>query len=224
MKCPNCKTDIPDGSQFCLKCGTDLQHTLIGGERFVIQQDIDTIRETSKAVGLEYHLHEAGKLKSLSDDYKLQEPPPKGELAEPGGLPPGSRMIFTRNEQFTGREADLLALAEALLYSQKERPVVGVTQVKAAATGLGGIGKTQLAAEFSYRYGRFFKGVHWLQANQDMPAEIAACGEAMGIRRGRKRRKSRYSSRCGSGGKKRGGWWCWTMPKTSKQRRIGCRS
>ncbi len=50
-----------------------------------------------------------------------------------------------------------------------------------AATGMGGIGKTQLAVEFCYRYGRFTYGVHWIQANQDIPAEIAACGLSLGL-------------------------------------------
>ncbi len=52
----------------------------------------------------------------------------------------------------------------------------GVTQV---VGGMGGIGKTQLAVEFCYRYGYCFTGVHWLQANQDIAGEIAACGFEM---------------------------------------------
>jgi len=48
-------------------------------------------------------------------------------------------------------------------------------------TGIGGVGKTQLAVEFCYRYGRFFQGVHWIQANQEVAAGIAECGLKMGI-------------------------------------------
>jgi tetratricopeptide (TPR) repeat protein len=180
MKCPKCKTEIPEGSQFCPKCGTDLQGPSKADERFVIQQDIGAVREGSKIVGVEYH--EAGKLTSLSDDYKPQELPLKGKLAELGGLPPGSRMPFNRNEQFTGRETDLLALADKLLYKKRERHILEGSQAKVAATGWGGIGKTQLAVEFCYRYGRFFKGVHWLQSNKDVQTEIATCGLEMGIR------------------------------------------
>jgi hypothetical protein len=46
---------------------------------------------------------------------------------------------------------------------------------------MGGIGKTQLAVEFCYRYGRCLKGVHWVQAakEQDIAAEIAECGAHM---------------------------------------------
>jgi tetratricopeptide (TPR) repeat protein len=58
-----------------------------------------------------------------------------------------------------------------------------VSQV-AAATGLGGIGKTQLAVEFAHRYGRFFAGgVYWLSCSDPnaVPAEVVACGLRMGL-------------------------------------------
>ncbi len=48
-------------------------------------------------------------------------------------------------------------------------------------TGIGGVGKSQLAVEFCYRYGRFFQGVHWIQANLNISAEVAECGLAMGL-------------------------------------------
>jgi len=48
---------------------------------------------------------------------------------------------------------------------------------------MGGVGKTQLAVEFAHRYGRFFHGVHWLDAAQPdaLGTEIAACGLKMGL-------------------------------------------
>jgi len=54
----------------------------------------------------------------------------------------------------------------------------------AAATGLGGIGKTQLASEFVHRYGRYFSGgVFWLSLAdpQAVPAEVAAYGGPAGL-------------------------------------------
>ncbi|MCP4655162.1 MAG: hypothetical protein GY856_07055, partial [bacterium] len=55
------------------------------------------------------------------------------------------------------------------------------TLVTQAIQGLGGVGKTQLAVEFAYRYGRYFAGVHWLNAAEPggLSAEVAACGAAM---------------------------------------------
>ena len=44
---------------------------------------------------------------------------------------------------------------------------------------MGGMGKSQLAVELAYRYGRFLDGVHWINAAADISAEIAACGQAM---------------------------------------------
>jgi len=93
-------------------------------------------------------------------------------------LPPGFWMAqLRRNEQFVGREADLLALARLL----KGGESVAVSQAPSAvASGLGGIGKTQLAIEFAYRYGQYFAGVFWLNFAQagSVPTEIARCGGA----------------------------------------------
>jgi tetratricopeptide (TPR) repeat protein len=97
-------------------------------------------------------------------------------LPDPGPLPLGSRVPFTRNALFTGREEALKALARALLYDEASS-----TLITQAVQGIGGIGKTQLAVEFTYRYGRYFQGVHWVNAAQPdtIGAEIVACGQTM---------------------------------------------
>jgi len=91
-----------------------------------------------------------------------------------GPLPAGSRLrAFTRNPSFVGREAELRRVAALL----KARGAA-----TAAVTGLGGIGKSQLATEWVFRYGQYFSGVFWLsfaEANA-VPAEIAACRTALG--------------------------------------------
>jgi hypothetical protein len=69
---------------------------------------------------------------------------------------------------------DLRTLATAL--KGGETMAIGQT---AAASGLGGIGKTQLASEFVHRYGQYFAGgVFWLSFADPaaVPTEVAACG------------------------------------------------
>ena len=105
---------------------------------------------------------------------------PKDKLPEVGSLPSGSHLPFTRNAVFTGRQDDLLTLADCLYHDPSSKDVI-ITQAAAVATGYGGIGKSQLAVEFCFRYGRYFEGVHWIRADQDILAEIAGCGKAMNL-------------------------------------------
>jgi tetratricopeptide (TPR) repeat protein len=99
------------------------------------------------------------------------------QLPEPLPLRPTDRINFAHNAIFTGRTDDLKALAKSLLYE----PMTNRTTVLQAITCMIGIGKTQLAVEFCHRYGRYFEGVHWINAQQDIQAEIAACGAEMGL-------------------------------------------
>jgi len=110
--------------------------------------------------------------------YIPPAPPDPETLVGRGRLPPGSRLDFRQNALFTGRVEPLKALARGLLHGDGAAALV--TQ---AVAGMGGVGKTQLAVEFAYRYGRFFHGVHWLNAArpEGLGAEVAACGEAMGL-------------------------------------------
>jgi tetratricopeptide (TPR) repeat protein len=104
---------------------------------------------------------------------------PEDEIPEPGPLPPGSHMPFSRNPLFVGREDDLRTLARTL----KAGETAAVGQI-AAATGLGGIGKTQLASEFVHRYGRFFAGgVFWMSFAEEsaVSGEVASSGRGLGL-------------------------------------------
>ena len=103
---------------------------------------------------------------------------PSETLPPPGDLPLGSSLPFPPNSLFTGREAQLRALAEALLNHPG-----GGTVINQAVAGMGGVGKTQLAVEFAYRFGRYFRGVHWLNLADpsQLEAEIARCGRAMSL-------------------------------------------
>jgi tetratricopeptide (TPR) repeat protein len=106
---------------------------------------------------------------------------PLEEVPLPDRLPMGSRMPLASNPLFVGREEDLKTLASQL--KAGETSAVGQVEI-AAATGLGGIGKTQLASEFVHRYGRFFAGgVFWMSfaSGGTVPIEVAACGQSLGL-------------------------------------------
>jgi tetratricopeptide (TPR) repeat protein len=72
---------------------------------------------------------------------------------------------YLRNPHFTGRE-DFLA---ALQVARTDATPVVLTQV---LRGLGGIGKTQLALEYAYRYAGAYRLVWWVRAEE--PATLAA--------------------------------------------------
>lgn len=66
---------------------------------------------------------------------------------------------FEHNPAFTGRSADLVELYLKMIGTLNR---IGINQV--GAVGMGGIGKTQLAVEFVYRFGFAFDGVYWIHA------------------------------------------------------------
>jgi tetratricopeptide (TPR) repeat protein len=104
---------------------------------------------------------------------------PLDTIPDPAVLPVGSRMLLSRNSSFVGRIADLKHLAAALKGGQTA--VIGQT---AAVTGLGGMGKTNLATEFVHRYGHYFAGgVFWLSFADPaaVPSEVAACGVGLDL-------------------------------------------
>ncbi|NER83485.1 MAG: tetratricopeptide repeat protein, partial [Leptolyngbya sp. SIO1D8] len=67
---------------------------------------------------------------------------------------------YERNPFFTGREAVLQTLHQQL----NQDCVAALSQIQ-AISGLGGIGKTQTAAEYAYRYRDEYDAVFWVQAD-----------------------------------------------------------
>jgi tetratricopeptide (TPR) repeat protein len=78
----------------------------------------------------------------------------------PGTLPPIWNVPYPRNFYFTGREDLLQHLATSLRGGQTS----AVSQPQ-AMSGLGGIGKTQIALEYAYRYYQDYQAVLWAQAD-----------------------------------------------------------
>ncbi|MGH7455334.1 MAG: TIR domain-containing protein, partial [bacterium] len=87
------------------------------------------------------------------------------ELA--GDQPPIWNVPHLRNPNFTGRSQLLADLRQALTAEK----AAALTQTQ-AVHGLGGVGKTQLALEYAYRYAADYGLVWWLRSEE--PATLAA--------------------------------------------------
>ncbi len=73
-----------------------------------------------------------------------------------------SNVPYSRNLRFTGREDKLKQIHEALLSDNS----VAVSQ-PIAVCGLGGIGKTQTAVEYTYRYCDEYEFIFWVKADSE---------------------------------------------------------
>nr|QNO48203.1 hypothetical protein PGANABGL_00017 [Methanosarcinales archaeon ANME-2c ERB4] len=80
-------------------------------------------------------------------------------------LPPVWNVSHHRNPNFTGREDIMADLRLAL-------PSGAPAAWKQAVTGMGGVGKTQLAIEYIYRHKPDYKVIWWIHS--DEPAAMAA--------------------------------------------------
>jgi tetratricopeptide (TPR) repeat protein len=88
-------------------------------------------------------------------DTSLQHSPP----AFPGSWPLVWMVPHRRNQFFTGREVLLKTLYEQLAGTKTINSVQML-----AIYGLGGIGKTQVAVEYAYRYKQNYQAVLWVRA------------------------------------------------------------
>lgn len=99
-----------------------------------------------------------------------------------GRLPPGSVIPVAPNPNFTGRDHELQSLAREIMeYAGEALTAVGIIST---ISGMGGVGKTQLAAEFAHRYGPYFPGgVQWISMAEiaSVESNIARCGLRMDL-------------------------------------------
>jgi hypothetical protein len=92
-------------------------------------------------------LHEPNET-ALRDHWRSHQPLPKIFAA-----------AYGPNPNFTGRFEAL----ESLALSLRQQTNAAVT----AVAGMGGVGKTTLAAEYCHRFGSHYSGVWWIRAEQD---------------------------------------------------------
>ena len=92
----------------------------------------------------------------------------------PGVLPPVWGNVPPRNPGFTGRDQMLADVRQALLS--------GGRAVVQALAGMGGVGKTQLAAEYAYRFASGYDVVWWIAAEQAglIGEQVAALAAELG--------------------------------------------
>ena len=97
-------------------------------------------------------------LTKLNDDPVVERP--HAQLARFGAPFPEVWNVSRRhNAFFTGRDH----LLQQLIDSFASESIVGMA-IPQAITGLGGIGKTQTAAEYAYRYREYYRAVLWVKA------------------------------------------------------------
>jgi tetratricopeptide (TPR) repeat protein len=94
----------------------------------------------------------------------------------PGTLPSKWNIPYNRNPNFTGRVHLLDDLRTALTSGQS----AALTQV---VTGLGGVGKTQTAVEYAYRFATEYEVVGWIRAEEatKLAVDYAALASELGL-------------------------------------------
>ncbi|MGB1250990.1 MAG: FxSxx-COOH system tetratricopeptide repeat protein [Candidatus Promineifilaceae bacterium] len=115
-----------------------------------------------------YYTHKPNTRLTGAKAQELLAAMPLDKVPSPSDIPAFSRMKFRENRHFVGRKNELCRLATVL----KSR------QGQVVISGMGGIGKTQLAVEFVHRYGRYFAGgVYWLNFADAVAisSEVADC-------------------------------------------------
>ncbi len=126
-------------------------------------------------------------LEAVAGPRRPDEPPSFPDRGTPRGLSrlggsgprlPGTMPriwnIPARNAGFTGRDGLLIALRDRLLAGDKA--------VVQALHGMGGVGKTQLAAEYAYRFAETYDLAWWVNSEQGglIGDQVAALGLALG--------------------------------------------
>jgi hypothetical protein len=94
---------------------------------------------------------------------------------KPAVRPKKFNIPYSKNSSFHGRLDQLLKVHE---YLRPDAPDANETQKVAAVCGLGGVGKTQIALEYAYKYRHSYQACFWITCDSTVKiaqgyAEIA---------------------------------------------------
>src|SRR5271157_5572424 len=152
-----------------------------------LEKELKTLKLDHPIQTLDYgktHADLAPFLRSLAPARK--SPPP--DLSPLGTNGPRLLINFPRNRGFVGREDELTRLHAALSGSGSGSGPVGIRPAGSARVaglvGMGGIGKTQLAVEYSYRQheaGTYPDGIFWINAGEPLDQGFARLARDLGM-------------------------------------------
>lgn len=100
---------------------------------------------------------------------------------------------YRRNPFFTGREDILTHLHETLIANKTD------TLLQAQAiSGLGGIGKTQIAIEYAYRYRNDYQAIFWVRADsrETLVADLATIADLLHLPEANEQERNRAIKGC----------------------------
>ncbi|HKQ05103.1 MAG TPA: FxSxx-COOH system tetratricopeptide repeat protein [Blastocatellia bacterium] len=125
-------------------------------------------------------MHELAKIAAETHSAPIKPDSQPNELPRPqmiASYDPRNRVFYVpfrpKGDQVIGREETMQAVREQL--TSGRRTAIGQT---AAFGGLGGLGKTQLAVEYAYRFQDDYpNGVVWLNADQDIDSQLIHIAE-----------------------------------------------
>ncbi len=113
-------------------------------------------------------------LAKFASPGKPADPPPPGPDPAPGSPPPVRFNLPRVTAHFSGRGSELADLQRAL-------EAGGKAVITQTISGLGGVGKSQLAARFMHEHLEEYKVVAWIRSELSPVTDLAELGKELGL-------------------------------------------